>query len=104
MPWTINSEIYPLWARSVCTGIATSVNWGSNLLVSFTFLTVMNIFGHSGGFAMYAVLCLLGLIIFYKVMPETKGVSLEKMDALFDGKNGARDSMIYSRISNPLED
>lgn len=40
MPWTINSEIYPMWARSSCNSVATSVNWMFNLLISMTFLTL----------------------------------------------------------------
>ena len=40
MPWTINSEIYPMWARSSCNSVATSVNWLFNLLISMTFLTL----------------------------------------------------------------
>ena len=40
MPWTINSEIYPIWARSKGNAIATCVNWLSNLLISMTFLTL----------------------------------------------------------------
>lgn len=40
MPWTINSEIYPTWSRSVSLSIATSMNWAFNLLVSMTFLTL----------------------------------------------------------------
>ena len=41
MPWTINSEIYPLWARSAGNSIATSFNWAFNLLVSMTFLSLI---------------------------------------------------------------
>ncbi|KAK8382803.1 hypothetical protein O3P69_011385 [Scylla paramamosain] len=40
MPWTINSEIYPGWARATCTSITTSINWTANLVVSLTFLTL----------------------------------------------------------------
>ena len=41
IPWTVNSEIYPLWARSTCNSIATSTNWGFNFIVSMTFLSLM---------------------------------------------------------------
>lgn len=34
MPWNINAEIYPMYARSAAVSVATMVNWSSNLLVS----------------------------------------------------------------------
>ena len=40
LPWTINAEIYPTWARSTAIAIATTVNWLCNLIVSMTFLTL----------------------------------------------------------------
>ncbi|XP_055761428.1 proton myo-inositol cotransporter-like isoform X2 [Salvelinus fontinalis] len=40
MPWTINSEIYPLWARSTGNACSAGVNWTFNFLVSLTFLHV----------------------------------------------------------------
>lgn len=40
MPWTINSEIYPTWSRSLSQSIATSCNWAFNLLISMTFLSL----------------------------------------------------------------
>ena len=48
MPWTINAEIYPLWARSTCNSIATSTNWFFNFLVSMTFLTLTEILTRQG--------------------------------------------------------
>lgn len=48
MPWTVNAEIYPLWARSTCNSIATSANWFFNFLVSMTFLTLTEILTREG--------------------------------------------------------
>ena len=38
VPWTVNAEIYPNWARSVGNSVATTSNWVSNFLVSISFL------------------------------------------------------------------
>jgi len=83
MPWTINAEIYPLWARSTCNSIATSTNWFFNFLVSMTFLTLTEILTRQGAFLFYSGLATVGLILFWWLLPETKGRSLEEMEILF---------------------
>lgn len=50
MPWTINSEIYPLWARSTGNACAAGVNWTFNILVSLTFLHLAQYFTYYGQF------------------------------------------------------
>lgn len=50
MPWTINSEIYPLWARSTGNACAAGVNWTFNFLVSLTFLHLAQYFTYYGQF------------------------------------------------------
>lgn len=83
LPWTVNSEIYPTWARSTAISIATMTNWVCNLVVSMTFLTMADNLGQPVTFGVYAGLCLLGLIVIVLFVPETKGRSLEEMDSLF---------------------
>lgn len=59
MPWTVNSEIYPLWARSTGNACSSGVNWIFNVLVSLTFL-------HTAEYLTYYgkkhVLCEMGII------------------------------------------
>lgn len=83
IPWTVNSEIYPTWARSTAISIATMVNWISNLIVSMTFLTMTDALGQPITFGLYAGLSVLGLLFIIFFVPETKGRSLEDIEALF---------------------
>ncbi|KAE9003304.1 Proton myo-inositol cotransporter [Phytophthora rubi] len=84
MPWTINAEIYPLHVRSFALSIATSVNWLFNLLVSFTFLSVVDILEPYGAFWLYASFVLVGLAHLWKRLPETKGLELEEIQRVFE--------------------
>ncbi|XP_003737234.1 proton myo-inositol cotransporter [Galendromus occidentalis] len=81
MPWTVNSELYPLWCRSTCFSIATSFNWLFNFLVAMTFLSLTEALTQQGAFLLYAVCAVAGFIFFYFMQPETKNTSLEDVKA-----------------------
>ncbi|KAL2093338.1 hypothetical protein ACEWY4_010650 [Coilia grayii] len=83
MPWTINSEIYPLWARSTGNACSAGVNWTCNVLVSLTFLHVAEYLTYYGAFFLYSGLALLGLVFILCCLPETKGLRLEDIEGLF---------------------
>lgn len=83
LPWTINSEIYPMWARSNAVALATACNWIFNLLVSLTFLTLIDSVGQPIAFLLYAIFAFTGLLFVIFLVPETKGVSLEMVEQLF---------------------
>ncbi|KAL3853171.1 hypothetical protein ACJMK2_016736 [Sinanodonta woodiana] len=86
MPWTINSEIYPLWARSTCVSMATVTNWVFNLIVSLTFLTLTETITKYGTFWLFCGISLLGFIWLFFVLPETKNKTLEEVEELFMSK------------------
>ncbi|XP_054911494.1 proton myo-inositol cotransporter-like [Poeciliopsis prolifica] len=95
MPWTINSEIYPLWARSTGNACAAGVNWTFNVLVSLTFLHLAQYLTYYGAFFLYSSMALLGFFFIYGCLPETKARRLEEIEALFENQLcscGASDS------------
>ena len=86
--WLIISEIYPLKIRGRAMSIATMGNWGFNLLIASTFLTLINKLGKAGAFWFYAVVSIGGIIFCFLFVPETKGQTLEDIEKhLKDGKN-----------------
>ncbi|XP_031151172.1 proton myo-inositol cotransporter-like isoform X1 [Sander lucioperca] len=86
MPWTVNSEIYPLWARSTGNACSAGVNWIFNVLVSLTFLHVAEYLTYYGAFFMYTGLVVLGILFVQGCLPETRGLQLEDIDNLFTGQ------------------
>ncbi|XP_024911734.1 proton myo-inositol cotransporter-like isoform X2 [Cynoglossus semilaevis] len=86
MPWTVNSEIYPLWARSTGNACSAGVNWISNVLVSLTFLHIAQFLTYYGAFFLYSGLVVLGLIFVLGCLPETQGLQLEDIENLFAGQ------------------
>ena len=83
VPWAINSEIYPTWARSFGMAASTTTNWVCNLLVSLTFLSLLDAVTPALGYIVIAVLASLGLIFIFLTVPETKGLKLEDIEELF---------------------
>ncbi|MGC2510758.1 MAG: sugar porter family MFS transporter [Acidobacteriaceae bacterium] len=79
--WLLISEIYPLKIRGRAMGVATMMNWGSNLIVALTFLSLLHSLGRSATFWLYSVVGILAWFFVYRLVPETKGRTLEQIDA-----------------------
>lgn len=78
-PWLIISEIFPTKVRGRAASIATSTLWSGTLVVTFTFLTLVNILKLWGTFAIYGALSLACFAFIWKMVPETKGRTLEQI-------------------------
>ena len=105
--WTIINEIYPGVVRGRAVAVATAVNWGAAFLVSAFFLSLVNAIGEATTFWLFAAFCAMGFVWVYVGVPETRGRSLEQIEASWRGAPGApgqpRRSPEPRRASHELE-
>jgi sugar porter (SP) family MFS transporter len=80
VPWIIMTEIFPLNVRGRAVSIATMSSWGANLIVSFSFLPLFEAAGAAYTYWLYALVSLLGILFVWRLVPETKGLSLEEIE------------------------
>ncbi|KAJ4727553.1 Sugar transporter ERD6-like [Melia azedarach] len=80
VPWVVMSEIFPINVKGVGGSLATLVNWFGAWAVSYTFNFLMT-WSSYGTFLLYAAVNLLGILFIAIVVPETKGRTLEQIQA-----------------------
>ncbi|KAL6622755.1 hypothetical protein ACP70R_032634 [Stipagrostis hirtigluma subsp. patula] len=82
--WMYGSEILPLRLRAQGTGVGTAVNRVMSAVVGMTFISMYEAVGMAGSFYVFAAFSAAAWVFVYACLPETKGRSLEEMEALFD--------------------
>ncbi len=75
------SELLPLQIRALGTGLANLVLWGTYLLATLSFPILIGLVGDPGTFATYGLLVVASWVFVYKLIPETKGRSLEDIES-----------------------
>ena len=80
-------------------GLATMANWGSNLIVALTFLTLVEWIGPANAFWLYGVISVGSFIFSYRLVPETKGWTLEDISDRMESRAVSRN---WARVRTPL--
>jgi len=80
--WVLISEIFPNTIRSKAVAIAVAAQWIANFLVSSTFPSLIN-FDPAFTYALYGCMAVLSAIFVWRMVPETKGKTLEEMSKLW---------------------
>jgi SP family arabinose:H+ symporter-like MFS transporter len=78
--WVLLSELYPLKYRGLAIGVIAFVNSLISSLVQFVFPWELSNLGNALTFFIFGAIALIGFFILLKVLPETKGKSLEELE------------------------
>lgn len=77
--WVLISEIFPNKIRSQAVAIAVAAQWAANFFISSTYPPMME-FSSGGTYLFYGVMSVLSALFVWKMVPETKGKTLEEME------------------------
>ncbi len=81
--WTIINEIFPSHIRSKAVAVATGANWFSAWLVAQFFLSLVSLITEAGTFWLFAAFCVATLVFVQRMVPETKGRTLEELEVFW---------------------
>lgn len=87
VPFTYSAEAFSLHLRDVGMSFATATCWGFNFILSLTWPALVAAFTPQGAFGWYAAWNFFGWIYTYFFLPETKALTLEELDTVFDVGN-----------------
>ena len=91
--WVLIAEIFPNTIRGAAVAIAVAFQWIFNFIVSSTFVPMFNMhlqpgdhFGHWFTYGLYGIICIIAALFVWRLVPETKGKTLEDMTQLWRSK------------------
>jgi len=78
--WVVLSEIFPNRIRGAAMSIAALAHWIGNFSLTFTFPAIKENLGWANNFWLYGLICAVGFMVLYFILPETKGKTLEEIE------------------------
>ena len=80
--WVLFSELFPNRVRGIAISFVGLINSSVAFMVTFIFPWQLETLGNSGTFLIYGVFAVVGLIFVMRILPETKGRSLEELETI----------------------
>ncbi len=88
--WLLNSEVYPLKVRGKGSSAGSLTHWVLDLIIASSVLTLINTITATGMFWLYGIFGIIGILFVLRFVPETKGRTLEEVDAELMRRAGRR--------------
>ncbi|GAB4031431.1 sugar porter family MFS transporter [Spirosoma jeollabukense] len=78
--WVFISEIFPTEVRASGQALGSFTHWFMAAIIAFSFPVIADYFGGGATFSFFALMMVLQLLFVWRMMPETKGTSLEQVE------------------------
>ncbi|MDM4761722.1 sugar porter family MFS transporter [Galbitalea sp. SE-J8] len=90
--WLVNSEVLPNRVRGKAQSFGTVTHWGLDLIISLVVLSVISALSATALFWGFAAFAIIGAVVLSRILPETKGRTLEEIETSLAHDASARSS------------
>ncbi|KXJ73638.1 hypothetical protein RP20_CCG015385 [Aedes albopictus] len=98
LPWCMSGEVFPIATRGIGTGLTSSFNFVCFFVVIKTGPSLFSAVGTNGTFMVYGIISLIGTLVLYMILPETKNRTLQEIEDAF--KSGWRPTEKTAIVQN----
>lgn len=99
IPWLFMGEALPAKIRGPAASVVTAFNWTCTFFITKLFPSMLELFGEAGVFSFFAAVMVIGTIFSIFFVPETKGLTLEDIEAMWMGRTKPSLNRKMSEIS-----
>jgi len=85
--WVLMAELFPTRVRGRAMSVANIALWIASFVLTVTFLSLAHAITITGAFCVYSGMCILAFLIVWRLTPETKGKTLEEIEAFWRTSN-----------------
>lgn len=85
LKFVVAAEIFPTQVRAAAMGLSIMVMWVADALVAQLTPVLLKTAGAAGTFWIFGLFCVIAFLVVYKLLPETKGKTLEEMEGFWKG-------------------
>lgn len=99
IPWLFMGEALPAKIRGPAASMVTALNWAFSFIITKLFPSMVKWMGETGVFAFFTIVMVFASLFTVIVVPETKGMSLEEIEASMMGREKNNQNRRVSEVS-----
>uniref|UniRef100_G3MR35 Major facilitator superfamily (MFS) profile domain-containing protein n=1 Tax=Amblyomma maculatum TaxID=34609 RepID=G3MR35_AMBMU len=104
LPWVLLGEMLPLRVKGFATGFCTAFSFGYAFLLIKEFYRLKLLLGDAGSYWLFGVLLLVGCVLIWIFLPETKGKTLEEIEQIFGKEHASSAETVVIKQKDLLAD
>jgi sugar porter (SP) family MFS transporter len=86
IPWAMMGELFPPNVKHVASTLGAITFFAGGLIITILFPSLSEALGMAWSFWIFAILCVIGTLFIFQMVPETKGKSLQQIQVLLQGR------------------